>query len=106
MKKMMIAISVSILLSSCSSSNPFGDTANKAMAEVFLPDYIEYRSSTDIMKGESNLALNPQKIPTRKNKQKWRNKLIKEGKCPDCKGIGQIKGTTCKACDGSGKFVN
>lgn len=106
MKRMIIAIFVVALLSSCSSSSPLGDMANKAMADIFLPDYIEYRSSTDIMKGESNLALNPQKIPTRKNKQKWRNQLIKEGKCPDCKGKGQIKGSLCKACDGSGKFIN
>ena len=41
-----------------------------------------------------------------KNEQKEREKLMNEGKCPDCRGMGKTPDgkTSCNTCQGTGKY--
>ena len=41
-----------------------------------------------------------------KAEQKERDKLMNEGKCPDCRGMGKSPDgkTTCSTCQGTGKY--
>jgi DnaJ-class molecular chaperone len=40
--------------------------------------------------------------------QKEREKLMNDGKCPDCRGMGKSPNgmTTCNTCKGTGKYQN
>ena len=43
-----------------------------------------------------------------KAEQKEREKLMNDGKCPDCRGMGKSPDgkTTCNTCKGTGKYQN
>lgn len=98
MKKLIIALLLVSSLSSC------GSVGRQVLADMLLPEFINYSDrGLDPLEG-TTVSLYPSLVPTKKSKQKLRNKLIKQGKCPDCAGKGVIKNSVCEACNGSGKF--
>ena len=79
----------SILLTSCST-----------IASSVVEDVIQY-GINESPKNEA-LSINNKTI------DKERKQLMKDGKCPVCKGMGKSADGkyTCKACDGTGKYNN
>lgn len=89
MKKAFTLLVCITLLTSCSS-----------IASSVMEDIIQY----GINESPKNEALSI----NNKAREKERTKMMNDGKCPVCKGMGKSADGkyTCKACGGTGKYNN
>ena len=80
---------ISVTLSSCST-----------VAEELLVPLVEY----DVNKSVNNAK--PGSTVSTKQQVREREKLVKEGKCPTCRGVGKTPDGryACIACNGTGKY--
>ena len=89
MGRLLFVFVCTMLLISCST-----------IASSLVEDIFQY-SINESPKNEA-LSINNKTI------DKERKQLMKDGKCPICKGMGKSADGkyTCKACDGTGKYNN
>ena len=87
MRNFLMALVCSTMMVSCST-----------IASTLVEDAIQY-SINESSKSEA-LSTNP------KTNNKERTKLMKDGKCPVCKGMGKSADGkyVCQACNGTGKY--
>lgn len=87
MGKLLMVFVCSTLMMSCAT-----------IASNLVEDFIQY-GINESPKSEA-LSINP------KTNNKERTQLMKDGKCPVCKGMGKSADGKydCKACNGTGKY--